>query len=101
MKSISGLTFSTFALSALCLFAADKISLENWTQWRGLNRDGVVTGKSWPEDLKENHLNLKWRMELGSSYSGPILDADTVYVTESADSNEVVRALDRQTGKEK
>ena len=73
----------------------------NWSQWRGPNRDGAVAGKLWPADLKNQHLKLKWRVELGASYSGPILDADTLYVTESAGSNEVVRALDRKNGKEK
>ena len=73
----------------------------NWSQWRGENRDGTVAGKPWPADLKSQHLKLKWRAELGSSYSSPILDVDTVYVTESAGDNEVVRALDRKTGKEK
>ena len=40
-------------------------------------------------------------VELGPSYSGPIVAADRVFVTETEDSkNEVVRALDRETGKE-
>jgi len=72
-----------------------------WNQWRGPNRDGIVAGKPWPADLKEEHLKLKWRVELGSSYSGAILDKDTVYVTESEGNNEVVRALDRKNGREK
>jgi outer membrane protein assembly factor BamB len=46
-------------------------------------------------------LKLKWRVELGSSYSGAILDKDTVYVTESEGNNEVVCALDRKNGREK
>ena len=73
----------------------------DWTQWRGPNRDGVVTGKIWPTDLKATHLAPKWRIELGSSYSGPIMDGDAIYVTESSEDNEVVRALDRTNGKEK
>ena len=73
----------------------------NWSQWRGANRDGTVAGKLWPADLKNQHLKLKWRVELGASYSGPIMDTDTLYVTESAGNNEVVRALDRKNGKEK
>jgi len=73
----------------------------DWNQWRGSNRDAVVTGKTWPNDLKASHFALKWNVKMGSSYSGPIMDGNTIYVTESSGDNEVVRALDRTTGKEK
>ena len=73
----------------------------DWNQWRGSNRDAVVTGKAWPNDLKASHFALKWNVKMGSSYSGPIMDGNTIYVTESSGDNEVVRALDRTTGKEK
>ena len=72
---------------------------EDWTQWRGANRDGIVGGKEWPTTLKESNLKLKWRVKLGSSYSGALLDKDTVYVTESVGENEIIQALDRVNGK--
>ena len=83
------------------VFSAEKDTRDDWNQWRGPNRDGVVAGKPWPQDLKPNHLSPAWRVELGSSYSGPVMDQMTIYVTESSGNNEVVRALDRVTGKEK
>jgi len=92
-------TASLFALT----FTVLSLCAEDWTQWRGPNRDGVVGGKEWPTFLKKANLRLKWRAKLGSSYSGALLDKDTVYVTESVDSNkmDVVQALDRETGKVK
>ena len=71
---IASFLILTFTVSSLCG--------EDWTQWRGPNRDGVAGGKKWPVTLKESNLNLKWRVKLGSSYSGALLDKDTVYVTE-------------------
>ena len=51
--------------------------------------------------LDTNHLRQVWRVELGPSYSGPIVGADRVFTTESKDRRfEVVTALDRSTGKE-
>ena len=76
-------------------------SSADWTQWRGPNRDGTVAGKEWPATLKKENLKLKWRVKLGSSYSGALLDKNTVYVTESAGENETVQALNRATGKTK
>jgi outer membrane protein assembly factor BamB len=72
-----------------------------WPQWRGPTRDGKVEGLAWPERLQGKALQLLWRVELGPSYSGPIVAPDRVFVTETRDkTDEVVRALDRTTGKE-
>jgi len=73
-----------------------------WPQWRGPTRDGFVPpGATWPNKLDKDTLRQSWRIELGPSYSGPIVAEDRVFVTETANAKEeVVRALDRRTGKE-
>jgi outer membrane protein assembly factor BamB len=72
-----------------------------WPQWRGPTRDGQVAGPTWPATLRDPVLKRLWRVELGSGYSGPVVAPDRVFVTESREkSREVVRALDRRTGKE-
>jgi outer membrane protein assembly factor BamB len=72
-----------------------------WPQWRGPSRDGQVSGAAWPDSLNTNHLQLMWRVELGPSYSGPIVSADRVFTTETKDKRfERVIALDRHSGKE-
>lgn len=70
-----------------------------WNQWRGPSRTGEVSF-ALPDKLDDKSLQQVWRVELGSSYSGPIVDAQHVYVTESRpDGTETVSALDRATGK--
>jgi outer membrane protein assembly factor BamB len=72
-----------------------------WGQWRGPSRDGKVAGTGWPERLSGEYLAAGWRTPLSPGYSGPIVSADAVFVTETKDkSTEIVRALDRRTGKE-
>ena len=72
-----------------------------WLGWRGAERDGTVAGPTWPETLDEGHLEKVWRVDLGPSYSGPLVTESAVYVTETRDAKtEHVRALDRATGKE-
>src|SRR5262245_38290752 len=88
------------AILLLCLtttsFAADR---PVWPQWRGPDRDGSSPGSAFPDTL--DSLKQIWRVELGQSYSGPVVLADRVIVTETADAKtEAVRALDRDTGKE-
>jgi|GEM_PF-79412 len=78
-----------------------KDSVDTWSQWRGPTRDGLVAGAIWPRSLSEKNLKLRWRVELDSSYSGPIVSDSAVFVTGTAETkNEVVKALDRQSGKE-
>lgn len=73
---------------------------DTWPQWRGPNRDGKIAAKrTWPKNLQ--NLKQTWRVELGPSYSGPIVAEDRVFITETVDEKiERVRALDRKTGKE-
>jgi outer membrane protein assembly factor BamB len=73
----------------------------DWTQWRGPDRDCIVKHANWPESLDEKVLTKKWSVPLGESYSGPIVVGDKVFTTETVDrKSEIVRALDRNTGKE-
>jgi outer membrane protein assembly factor BamB len=94
------LSLATLLLAILIAgsaFAADP----GWSQWRGPTRDGQFTGPIWPATLDTNHLRQMWRVELGPSYSGPIVAGDRVFTTESKDRKfEAVRALDRNTGRE-
>jgi len=84
--------------------AADEVpsgAAATWLQWRGPSRDGRVDGATWPEGLDASRLEQLWRVDLGPSYSGPIVTEKLVYVTETRDAKtEHVRALDRATGAE-
>jgi outer membrane protein assembly factor BamB len=73
-----------------------------WPQWRGPDRNGIVASKeAWPRTLQGDALQLIWKTpELGPSYSGPLVLADRVITTETANGKrEVVSAWDRKTGK--
>lgn len=63
--------------------AADR---EQWVQWRGNARNCEVSKPvEWPSSLKPEHLKELYRVPLGPSYSGPIVSADRVFVTETVD----------------
>jgi len=71
-----------------------------WPQWRGPARDGQFRGSEWPADLGDVHLQERWRVEdLGPSYSGPVVALDRVFTTATiGETDEVITALDRETG---
>ncbi len=73
---------------------------DSWPQWRGPNRDCQLSPRPWPTSLSKDCLNQTFRVPLGSSYSGPIVTRDHVFVTETVEKTEIVRALDRTTGHE-
>jgi outer membrane protein assembly factor BamB len=71
-----------------------------WPQWRGPNRDGLVTGltprASWPEAPTPG-----WRIAVGTGHASPIVSGDRVYQFSREGESEVVRALDLASGRER
>ena len=91
----------TFAMCFTFGLRAETADDQTWPQWRGPRRDSRVVGPRWPADLSEKSLSEKWSRPLGPSYSGPIVAADRVFVTETKDNKfEVVRALSRESGEQ-
>ena len=83
------------------VFTMSVATAGDWPQWRGPQRDGQLTGTAWPDKLDTNHLRQVWRVELGPSYSGPIVSDERVFTTETKDKKlEVVTAFDRKSGKQ-
>jgi outer membrane protein assembly factor BamB len=87
------LTLTVCLVGAGAMLAAH----EQWPQWRGPNRDGVVPAASvpasWPPDL-----TLKWKQSVGEGYSSPVVANGRIYVHSRQDPFEVVTALDLGTG---
>jgi outer membrane protein assembly factor BamB len=97
-------TFAARCSWAACVIAvASAIVIGNaqdYTQWRGSSGDGSASSFSapatWPQQLKR-----KWRVTVGEGYSTPLLSGKIVYAFTRRDGNEVMTALDAETGKER
>lgn len=90
MRALVG---ATIFLVASTLFAQD------WPQWRGPNRDGKALGfkvpQVWPKEL-----TLKWKVNVGDGVATPALVGEKLYVFTREGSDEILRCLDANTGKE-
>jgi outer membrane protein assembly factor BamB len=68
------------------------------TQWRGVNRDGAITGftvpASWPEQLTQ-----RWKIEVGLGYATPLVVGNRVYMFSRQGEDEVMSGIDAATGK--
>jgi outer membrane protein assembly factor BamB len=69
-----------------------------WPQWRGPNRDGVVPSfnepRTWPEQLTR-----RWKIDVGTGYATPLVAGNRVYIFSRQGENEVMQALDADSGK--
>ena len=83
----------------LPMLCSSLMAAESWDQWRGPNRDGRISGAKWPAGLDEARLKKRWQLPLGPSYSGPVMNAERVFITETVDKmREQVTALRRSDG---
>jgi outer membrane protein assembly factor BamB len=84
------------ALSAI-LFATHVLA-QDWTQWRGPNRDGAVASfkdpGTWPEKL-----NQRWKVDVGLGYATPLIAGERIYMFSRQGENEVMSAMDAVSGK--
>src|SRR5262245_46189821 len=84
---------------ALIILLIQTIFAQDWPQWRGANRDGVVTGfsapKTWPKKLSQ-----RWKATVGDGVATPALVGDKLFVFTREGGNEVIRCVEAVTGKE-
>jgi len=87
------------AIVALVIFSSTDSFSQDWPQWRGINRDGKVTGfkapATWPAELKQD-----WKVSVGFGDATPALAGSKIYLNTRQGDNEVVLCLDAGTGKE-
>jgi outer membrane protein assembly factor BamB len=81
------------------LLVVTPLVAQDWTQWRGPNRDGAIPSftapQAWPAQLTQ-----RWKVEVGLGYATPIVVGDKVYMFARKGENEVMMALDAATGKQ-
>lgn len=96
MNSMARLSLSLLA-GAVGLLSAHSLWAQDWPQWRGPDRDGVVevnAPASWPAEL-----TTRWKVEVGEGYASPLLaDGRILQFTRQGD-DEVAMGLDFETGK--
>jgi len=79
MKLFFHTTIFLLFVNCCDLFSAEKF---DWNQWRGPNRDGIFFSEL-PEQL--SGLKKEWEVDLGPSYSGPVIYEGNVFTTATID----------------
>lgn len=91
--------FISFLAAAVILFGfTQNVRSQDWSQWRGPERNGLVPAshapKAWPESLQR-----VWRIETGEGYASPLVAGGKVFVHSRRDPEEIVTAIDYANGK--
>src|SRR5262245_34499820 len=89
---------TVLVIFAILFIFSPETRAQDWPQWRGANRDGVIAGfaapKTWPDQLKS-----KWKVTVGVGHSTPLVIGKRVYLHSRQGEKEVVAAYDLDTGK--
>ncbi len=71
----------------------------DWPQWRGPTRDGHAPWLKLAEQGIRN-LPVRWQVDVGQGYSGPVVAGERVYIHERVGERERIRALSRADGRD-
>jgi outer membrane protein assembly factor BamB len=85
-------------IAALILSLSSITNAQDWSQWRGSNRDARTTNftapKDWPSELIQN-----WKVRVGSGDASPVMDEGRIYSFARIEDNEVITCIESSTGK--
>lgn len=89
---------SALRISITIALTSQAVLAQDWPQWRGPNRDGVLASfnapKVWPDKLR-----TVWKVPVGIGHSSPVVAGQRVYLLSRQDENEVASCFDLDTGK--
>jgi len=101
MKSNSKnkIRFSVIAMAVIQVITVMNLQAQDWRQWRGENREGIVKQTSLNLDWTQKKPPLTWTFrQAGAGYSAPVVVGTTLYCQGAADGNDFAFALDTKTG---
>jgi outer membrane protein assembly factor BamB len=84
---------------SIVLLAASVASAADWNQWRGPNRDGIVSGFKAPAKWTTDSLAKKWTVTVGEGHSSPVVVGERVYIFAREGEQEIMRCLAVADGK--
>jgi outer membrane protein assembly factor BamB len=93
------LMLSIFGCITMLATATMDVKAQDWSQWRGPNREGIFKGTNLNLDWTAKTPPLSWTFkQAGAGYSAPTIIGTTLFCQGAADGNDFAFALDTKTG---
>jgi outer membrane protein assembly factor BamB len=73
---------SILSIVTLIVLAASTLRAEDWPQWYGPNRDGIIREKNLVREIPAGGLKVLWRQPIAGGYSGPSIAEGKVVVSD-------------------
>src|SRR5262245_31759759 len=90
----------TLPVLLAALLAVSAARADDWPQWRGPERTEISKEKGLLKDWPRGGPKLLWTYaDAGNAYSGPAVVGNRLYTMGTEDNNDVVLALDTNSGK--
>jgi len=89
--------FVVAILAGVILVTGSPAAEQDWPQWRGPTRDGVVAVEGVP-DRWPLSLRAAWTVEIGEGYGSPVVANGRAFTLSRQDPREVVTAIDLSAG---
>ena len=100
---MKNLKYVSIAMLVLCCILIIPALANDWSQWRGPNRDGVWHETGIIDKFEGEEIPIRWSVPIGSGYSGPTVADGRVYVMDRLTKPkqvERVHCFDWETGDE-
>lgn len=88
----------SLAIAFLFLVVTQSATAQDWHQWRGPSRDGLVPAANAPSKWPAA-FSRAWRVEVGEGYSSPVVSNKTAFIHSRRDPEELVTAVNLADGK--
>jgi len=86
-------------LTGFAILAVDTSHAQDWPQWRGPARSGVVQGFKPPAQWPDRPRQI-WKVQVGVGHASPIVVSNRVYVFSRVGEQEILSSRDVASGKE-
>ena len=74
--------YNLLLATALLLLPTWIVRGEDWPQWYGANRDGVIRETNLVREIPKDGLKVLWRHPIAGGYSGPSIASGKVIVSD-------------------
>jgi len=92
------MTHRNLLAAVISVLTATSLSAQDWPQWRGPQRDGVVVGVSLPKPMPAT-ITKAWQIEVGLGHSSPVVSNGKAFVHARKEEQEVVYCVHVADGK--